>query len=29
MIGLHPCYDPKKDLVVPVFAPPEKWSVSP
>ena len=29
MIGRHPCYTPGKDMVVPVFAPPSKWSSSP
>ena len=25
MIGTHPCYSPDKDLVIPVFAPPQRW----
>ena len=29
MIGSHACYQPGKDLVIPVFAPPQKWSASP
>jgi hypothetical protein len=29
MIGTHPCYAAHKDVVVPVFAPPAKFSASP
>ena len=29
MIGVHPCYAPHKDIVVPVLAPPSKWGQSP
>ena len=29
MIGTHPCYDPRKDLVIPVFAPAPKWEATP
>ena len=29
LIGVHPCYSPSKDIVVPVFAPPVKWGQSP
>ena len=29
MIGTHKCYDPQKDLVVPVYATPDKFASSP
>jgi hypothetical protein len=29
MIGSHPCHVPGKDIVIPVFAPPDKWHRSP
>ena len=29
MIGKHPCYDPLKDIVIPVFASHQKWMSSP
>ena len=29
MIGKHACHDPRKDLVIPVFSPPQQWAASP
>ena len=29
MIGTHPCYDPLKDIVIPVYSPPSNWWRSP
>lgn len=29
MIGMHPCYTPSKDVVIPVYSPPNKWKDSP
>ena len=29
MIGKHACHDPRKDLVIPVFSPPQQWADTP